>query len=169
MAHPVHEVENQMAQPRCEASATFRSRPRRARASGFSAIEMVVAIGLSLAVSAIAVPSGSKLFRQYQFGSAINRLASDMARARIQAVAQNRFVRVRFLDQTTYTFERSTDGVTFSQYGGQIKLPPSVTASGGGPTFDRSGLPAAVTTMSLTDGSVSKGVRVNVVGSVSIL
>jgi prepilin-type N-terminal cleavage/methylation domain-containing protein len=136
---------------------------------GFTMVEIMVSIGLAASLSLVAIPKMSALFGEYQLASAVSQISADIGRARVQAVAQNRVVRLRLLDSDTYVIERSRDGVNFETYGAVVQLPAPVRAGEGeGPTFNRTGLAQAVSTLTLTDGSNSKTVRTNLVGGVSI-
>lgn len=133
-------------------------------------MELLVVIGIAATMSLIAAPKLSNLYRQYQLASALNQLGADIGRARTTAVAQGRFVRVRLSSSNGYVIERSSNGVLYTQIGGTIKLPSPVVIpySAGSPTFNRSGMSTAITLIPLSNGIITRNVRTNRVGRVSI-
>ena len=140
------------------------------RQKGFTLIEMMVGIGVMLIVSAIATPVASTIFNQYEFTSTIEQLAYEVARTRMQAVAQNVSMRVR-ITSTVYVRERSTDNVTWVQVDEPVALPDGITAaagSAGSPSFNRNGLAAASTEITVTRGSKHRTVHVSMIGRVTV-
>ena len=142
------------------------------RQRGFTLIEMLVAIGLMLVVSAIATPVASTIFNRYEFTSAVEQLAFEISRARMQAVGQNGNVRIRM---TTGGYVRETDlnnTNNWSQEGAAVTLPDGITMSAGTtgtPQFNRNGIATATTSITLTRSGQQKLVRTSVVGRVTIL
>jgi Tfp pilus assembly protein FimT len=141
------------------------------RCAGFSLVEVLTGIGLTAVISFVAVPNASQFLGEYRLMSAANQLSFEIARARMQAVGQNVFVRVRMLDAGQYVRERSTDNVTFTQDGPVFRLPAGVTATtaeGGAPRFNRSGIANAASSITLSNELGYKTVRTNILGRVAI-
>jgi Tfp pilus assembly protein FimT len=132
-------------------------------------MELLVGVGMLSVVTAAAVPVTGDILGMYQLRASTDQLAFEISRARMQAIAQNVFVRVR-IDERGYVRERSTDGVSFVADDAVVSLPVGMKASvsgGGSPTFSRSGLAPTSTTITLAKGSASKTIWVNIVGRVN--
>lgn len=133
--------------------------------TGFSVVEGVVALCIAAILCAIAVPSMSGYARNYRLIGTANQIAFDIARARMQAIGQNVFIRIRFEDPAHYVRERSTDGVTYNADDVSVALPSPITASEAPAiTFARNGIAAAATTIVVTDGHHRKRIDTNVLG-----
>jgi len=143
---------------------------RRIGTSGFSLIQMMVAMVMASVLGATAVPVTGQYLRLYRLSTASDQVAFDLARARMQAVAQSVFVRLRFPDSTHYVRERSPDNVTFAADGPVLALPNGVSASGATTiTFQRNGMIPSSVSLTLSNGTSSKTVRTNVLGRVTTL
>jgi hypothetical protein len=131
--------------------------------------EVLVSIGLAASLSLVAVPRMSSLYGEYQLACVVGRISADIGRARVQAVAQNRIVRLRVLGPDGYVIERSTDGINFEAYGATVEIPePVMVDSGEGPTFKRTGLAIGVSVLTVTNGRNSSTVRTSLVGGVTV-
>lgn len=130
----------------------------------------MVGVGLLSVVSAVAVPVTGDLLGMYQLRTSTDQLGFEISRARMQAIAQNVFVRLR-IDGNQYVRERSSDGVSFVADDAAVTLPSGLTVTvsvGGSPMFNRSGLTPTATTITIAKGNQSKTIQVNVVGRVSM-
>ena len=138
---------------------------------GFSLIEMLSVMAVMSVVALIAVPKAADFTGQYQLLAATDQLAFEITRARMQAVGQNAFVRIR-LTEEGYVRERSTDGgITYVNDDVPVELPSGIEATagdGGTPSFNRNGLAPAATTITLMRGSTKKMIRTNVLGRVTV-
>ena len=137
---------------------------------GFSLIELLVGLGLMATFALIATPVLSAFTGHYQLQAASEQLAFEIARARMQAIGQNVFTRVR-VTGSQYVRERSTDGATYVADDVMVDLPLGVTATagvGGSPSFNRSGLAPATTTVTLQSDHGMRTVRTNVLGRVTL-
>ncbi len=130
--------------PTLRTRVTMPDRVRWARctsARGFTLAELITALALALVVGAVSTPVASRLYRQYAFQNATRQLGFEVTRARMQAIGQNAFVRIRFIGSNSYVRERSTDGVSFTQEGPAVTLPSSTTGYAiGSVSFNRQGL-----------------------------
>ncbi len=138
--------------------------------SGFSLTELLVAIGLMTIVSAVALPSASEFLTQYQLQSASDQLAVEISRARMQAVGQNLFVRIR-VEEDGYVRERSNDGTTYIADDVYMALPAGVTIgtdATGSPSFNRNGLAPIATTITVSNECGQKVIHTNILGRVTI-
>ncbi len=66
------------------------------RSSGFSLIELLLALGLGMAVTAAALPSAARMLDAYRLEAAARGVAGDLELARMLAVTRNSQVAVRF-------------------------------------------------------------------------
>lgn len=129
----------------------------------------MVSMSILSLVAYSALPSGGKLLKKYALGSAVEQVASEAAKARMQAVGQNKFMRLRFFEDSTYALEQSTNGTTYTQIGTKQKLPKGIQVTATqSPTFNRRGLAAVPTTISVSDGQQVKSVRVDLLGQAKI-
>jgi prepilin-type N-terminal cleavage/methylation domain-containing protein len=140
------------------------------RQRGYSLVEVLAGIGILGIVSTMTMPVVSTFMSQYQLRSAADQLAFEIGRARMQAVAQRVFVRVR-VERDGWVRERSTDGVTYVADNAVVGLPNGITAivsEGGSPTFNRAGLAQSSTTITLGNTHASKTITTNVIGNVDV-
>ena len=137
---------------------------------GFSLVELVVVLEFGAILGLIAVPNVGALAAKYQLMSASNQLGFEIARARMQAVGQNRFARIKMQSATQYARETSTDGNTWSNRV-TTNLPRGVTAAptSGEVRFDRRGFATINNSIALSN-SIQQGktVATTLVGQVSI-
>ena len=144
---------------------------RLSTSSGFSVAELVAVIGLCSVLSAALVPVASTIVGHHRLQAATRQLGFEIARARMQAVGQNAFVRIRLVDGGEYVRERSSDGVTFVADGLPIALPSGQAVSVGEtgmPTFNRQGLAASSTTLVVSGPAGRRTLSVSVLGRVKV-
>ena len=133
-------------------------------------MQLIITLQLAGIAALIAAPSVRTFSAQYQLSSASNQLGFDIVRARMQAVGQNQFVRIRMLSGVQYVRETSTNGSTWSN---QVtkNLPSGVTAT---PTsaqvqFDKRGFATVNNSVTLSNslGRV-KTVATSIIGRVTV-
>lgn len=137
--------------------------------SGFSILEIFVSIVLMLVVGAFAVPALSEYNQQFQLRSAMDRMSAEIGRARMQAMSQSAFVRVRFADGY-FIRERSLDGIDYEAVGSPFALPAGVDASIDGNaniTFDSTGISASPSVITFEAHGTSKSLYTNILGRVT--
>jgi Tfp pilus assembly protein FimT len=137
---------------------------------GFSLVELVVALEFGAILGLMAVPNVGALVAKYQLMGASNQLGFDIARARMQAVGQNRFARIKMQSATQYVRETSTDGTTWSNRV-TTNLPAGITATptSGEVRFDRRGFATINNPIALSNNiEQAKTVTTTLVGHVSI-
>ncbi len=131
-------------------------------------LDLLVALGLTLVVSAMAAPTASKIVSNYQLRAATDQLAMEIGKARIRAVGQGVFSRVR-ITEGGYVVETSEDGSTYTIVDGPFDLQEgwSISVEGNHPTFSRTGLTAAPASISVGGNSLYRTLHVNVLGRVT--
>jgi type II secretory pathway pseudopilin PulG len=140
------------------------------RQRGFTLMEMLVGVSTMMVLGLIATPAATTYFQRYQLTAATEQLAFEIHRARMQAVGQNRFVRIR-VSAGEYVREESTNGITYVASDAPVDLPPGLDISAGdagGPRFNRNGLATGTTYITISRGDDQKVVRTNLVGRVTI-
>lgn len=139
--------------------------------SGFSVIEIFVSIVLLLVVAAVAAPALSDYNQHFQLHSTVDRLGTEIGRARMQAMAQSAFVRLRIEDGFLIR-ERSLDGMAYEEVGAAIALPRGVNATisgtAGNITFDSTGVSASPSLITLQGFGSSKMLYTNILGRVNV-
>jgi len=138
--------------------------------AGYSMLTVLLSLQMTIVVALIAVPKLGTYRALYQLTSTSNQLGFEITRARMQAVGQNKNVRItvngtQFTRQTTSSGETWTTELTTT-------LPSGMTAypSGGKIQFDKRGMAAANSTIYLVN-SVQRWtvITTNVLGRVSIV
>ncbi|GIW45054.1 MAG: hypothetical protein KatS3mg077_2336 [Candidatus Binatia bacterium] len=148
-------------------------------ARGFSLVELVTALGVAAVVAAVSLPQLSAYAAQYRLSSGANQLAVDLARARMKAVGENRYVRVQFGTQSfgsvaqgsVYRLSTSSDGVNFTQDGPAVSLPRGVAfyAFPQQVDFNRQGLAnTPVTLWTYNDAYQWRVISMNSIGRVTV-
>ena len=138
------------------------------RQAGYSVAELVTAIALSTALAGSVAPVASSILNQYRLANATRQLGFEVARARMEAIGQNVYVRITLVGTTQYKRERSTDsGATWSDDGVAVALPTGFTVAAGTtgtPRFDRQGLAQAATTLTVNGPRGQQTLSVNILG-----
>jgi type IV fimbrial biogenesis protein FimT len=139
------------------------------RQNGFTLIEMLITVAVMLVATAIAVPSAVRLLAVYQLNSAANDVAFEISRAKMQAVAQNKFVRLTVKDSATLCRQTaSSSSGSWTDVTGFVRLPRNTSASGTGPTFGRNGLATSSGVIEVRNGAGAKVVAYNILGRVTV-
>jgi prepilin-type N-terminal cleavage/methylation domain len=129
---------------------------------GFTMIELIVTLAVLAILVAIAIPTYNGLMPRYRLNGAARQVATDLMKARMQAVKLSTNVTVTFTT-TGYTISGGSYSETFniqSQYPG-VSIPTT-----GGPQFHPRGTAASTFTVTLTNSSGSKDIEVNIAGRV---
>jgi len=148
------------------------------RQSGFTLIEMMVVIGIFAIVSAIAIPNFISWLPGMRLNGAARQVMGDLMAARMNAVKQNNRFRVFFNSPGTnqYQILDDDDNNNSADTGEAITTPPKniqtnyhdVTfSSTTNPIFYPRGT-AYGTTVTVTNSSGSKDVKVAITGRVKI-
>jgi prepilin-type N-terminal cleavage/methylation domain-containing protein len=137
---------------------------------GFTVLEMLVSMALVGIVLAIASPAITELRNQYQLDGFSRQVAMQVSKARMQAIAQNRTVRLRTATLESYVIEASEDGLTFTPMSDPIFVPDGLLlfhGSTGAPAFNRQGMAPAVTKLYVYNGRDLKIIETTRLGRVS--
>jgi prepilin-type N-terminal cleavage/methylation domain-containing protein len=139
--------------------------------SGFTMMELMVVIGITAILSAIAIPSYIKWLPKHRVGSAARTVMSAMEFARSNAIKRNMLVQV--------DFDWGNDSLTVVNSGGNIlrtrRLPGDVDLDDGGlgspVTFNGHGFssdPGQVTVENTKDATISRTIMLTLGGNASI-
>jgi Tfp pilus assembly protein FimT len=138
---------------------------------GFTIGELIAVVGLCGLLSAAMVPVASVIVGHHRLQAATRQLSFEVSRARMQAVGQNVFVRIRLIGTDQYVRERSADGVAFVADGLPLSLPTGqqVTAGETGtPVFNRQGLAPASTSLFVSGPAGQHTLSISVLGRVTV-
>jgi prepilin-type N-terminal cleavage/methylation domain-containing protein len=141
------------------------------RNSGFTLSEIVVALSIAGVVASLAMPASGKLLDRYRLSSAVSQIKMEIGRARMQAIGQNRYVRV-MKTSAGLVREVSPNGTSYTQDGGAVSLPKGVTlqfGDAGGPKFNRQGMSTTISYMVINNTQGFKILWVNRLGRVQVL
>ena len=134
------------------------------RVSGFTVLELMVAIGIAMVVLGIAVPSLLTWLPTLRLSSAARQVATDLQVARMKAISQNTSFTISFVtSDATYTYGSDSRNLAQEYPGITIS---SVSPSN--PVFSSRGTASAAVTITLSNGSAQKLVCVKTVGRVNI-
>jgi prepilin-type N-terminal cleavage/methylation domain-containing protein len=142
---------------------------------GFSVSEMLTVVAVTALLAGIAAPKLSSLSERYRLSSAVQEMAFDIGRARMQAIGENVYTRVRMGNTSrggVYWIEKSEDGVSYAIDGPFNFLPKGVafsTMPSVIPSFNRLGLMPATSSMLLHNTrSEQKLIRVTTIGKITV-
>lgn len=138
---------------------------------GYTATELIVALAIWAAIAGAAAPAASGIFKQHQLATTARSIGFEIVRTRMQAVGQNRYMRIVLLGNAQYQRQSSEDGVTYVADGEVVTLPTGFTVSAGTtgtPRFDRQGLGTASTIITVNSPRGQQLVTTTILGGVNI-
>jgi prepilin-type N-terminal cleavage/methylation domain-containing protein len=144
-----------------------------AKQTGFTLIEMMAVIGVIAVLLAVALPNLLAILNGLRLSDGTRQLASELQLARMKAISQHAKYRISFgsYPATTYSLEKH-DGTAFALEFGPVALPEGVTVTTVSPSvseFQSGGTVNTTSTITLSNGSASKQIEVNLIGRVKIL
>jgi prepilin-type N-terminal cleavage/methylation domain-containing protein len=134
---------------------------------GFTLAEVLVAMGVFAILAAIAVPNFTAQLPTYRLNGAARQVFADLMWARAKAVEENTAVGVDFPTAATYRILGGTVNITKNiqvNYSG-VTLSKS---TGPDPAFSSRGTAGGETTITVSNGSETRTVRVKATGVTSI-
>ena len=135
------------------------------RISGFTVLELMVAVGIAMVVLGIAVPSLLTWLPTLRLSSAARQVATDLQVARMKAISQNTANTVTFIQAAgTYTFTLGTD----SRDVGQLYPGITISSVSANPVFTPRGSASTTGTITLSNGTATKSIVVSTVGRVTL-
>lgn len=138
--------------------------------AGFSLLELFVSISLLIVFAGIAAPALSEYNSQFQLQSTTDRIRTEIGRSRMQAMAQNRFIRMRFDDYGNLVREESPDGMTYNVIGSPIGLPTGIVANFSNVSslvFDSAGVATTTSTITVERAGTTHTLYTNILGRVT--
>ncbi len=97
--------------------------------SGFTLMEMMIAIAIFATLSAVAAPSAISWLRNSQFNSAVRNVKSTMENMRMHAVKSNSPAIVRFNGDNTFETQKSVWGTAEASVSHVLSSGVSVTSN----------------------------------------
>lgn len=152
-------------QPKLEASI-MKLRKHGQDDSGFTLLELLVAISIAAALMAIAVPGFLSWLPTLRLSSAARQVATDLQVARMKAISQNSSNTVSFnTTDGTYSFSLGADSRNLNELYPGTSI---ISVSPSNPVFYSRGTANAGITITLSNGGTQKVVCVKPVGRVNI-
>ena len=140
---------------------------------GFTMIELIVTLVVLGILVAIAIPTYNGLMPRYRLNGATRQVATDLMKARMQAVKLSTNVNVTFNSTTdSYTISNTSSGGSYSEtFNIKTHYSGVELASSGNPVFHPRGTltNASTVTVTLTNSSGTKQIEVNIAGRVKQL
>ncbi len=157
---------------RSQASKMMSNRKEARGNGGFTILELIVVIGLTGVVMGLSSPALTAIRGHYQLDGASRQMAMEISKARMQAIAQNRTIRLRLASGNSYVFESSEDGTSYEQLGEVIPLPDGISVmngSSGVPRFNRQGITPSTTSIIVIGSAGHKTITTSKLGRVNRL
>lgn len=144
--------------------------------SGFTLVEMMLAIAVAAALAAIAIPAFMSLLPGMRLNGAARQVMGDLMDARMEAVKQNNQFKVFFLNNHEYKIldDNDNDGVddggaeTSRTIDIQDNYSDVTLSDTGDPIFSPKGTATSLSTITVQNTSGSKSVSVSIAGRVKI-
>jgi type IV fimbrial biogenesis protein FimT len=149
---------------------------RRGDEHGFTVVDLVIGVAVIAILAAVAVPNLQPLMAKYRLNGAAREVMGDLMAARMKAVSRHRMVKVFFTASQQYQIcdDANGDGTVDNCEGSaQVR---ALQANYGGvsvsattdPTFTAKGTASGTSTITLTNTSGAKTVKVSIPGQVTI-
>ena len=136
---------------------------------GYSLMDIVATLAFMAIILTMGTPQATRLVERYQVRGVTSQIGMELVRARMQAIAQNRSVRVSFADAGHYTVERSRDNGQFGVVVDAVTLPEGVVIESETQsiTFDREGMTEEGVTLRVQRGDSRRTLSMNSIGRIS--
>jgi Tfp pilus assembly protein FimT len=129
-------------------------------------MDILGGLALSGLVISIAMPGASSLLERYQVRGATSQISFELVRARMQAISQNRSVRIRFPGNGRYIVERTNAEGSFSKVISSSSLPSGIDVSAefSSVIFDREGVANQNVVITIGKGEAHRTISMNSIG-----
>ena len=136
---------------------------------GFSVLDVVAGVAIAAIMLTMTAPALTKILSQYRLRGAASQVTFELARVRMQAIAQSRDVRIRFTGDEHYVVERSDDNGSFSNEVASVQLPTGVTVAAETTTFtfNREGMSDDDVVITLQNDNGQRTLSMNTIGRIS--
>ncbi len=133
---------------------------------GFTVLDIIAGLALSGLLVSIAAPSASSLLERYQVRGATSQVSFELVRARMQAIAQNRSIRISFGEGGGYVVERTNDQGVFDSVVAAATMPEGVVISAefSSVTFDREGVASEPISITIGKDELHRTISMNSIG-----
>jgi len=137
---------------------------------GYTLLQLLLALELSTVVAVVGAPNVFGAYANYQVKSLSGQLGFDIVRARMEAIGQNRYVRIRILSSTQYVREVSSDGSTWTKEATRT-MPNGVTLGWATAEvrFDKRGFGTVTNLMWVISGTRYKFIWTSVIGTITLI
>jgi Tfp pilus assembly protein FimT len=123
----------------------------RGRCAGFTIFETLIAMGVMLVMTTIALPRLVNATEEYRLTSVAREVSGQLANARIRAITGNADYRISVTGDDTYELQESVAGTWTTRE--SYEMPPGflIGANGAAIAFHRRGNATPVATLSVTN------------------
>jgi Tfp pilus assembly protein FimT len=142
---------------------------------GFSLLELLIVLGLTVALTGVALLNGPRLLAGWRLAAAARQIVMDLKLARARAILTSATHRLRFLTgDATYRHERQRSSGTYEAIAPATALPSTIaiascTAAGAGISFRPRGHAGAFGTVTLRNPyGEQRAVIVDIVGRIRV-
>jgi len=137
---------------------------------GYTLLQLLLALELSTVVAVVGAPNVFEFYATYQLKSLSGQLGFDIVRARMEAIGQNKYVRIKILSGTQYVRQVSSDGNTWTTEATRT-MPTGVTLGWATAEvrFDKRGFGTVTNLMWVISGGHWKFIWTSVIGTITLL
>ena len=134
---------------------------------GYTLLQLLLALEFGTVVAAVGAPKVFDAYAFYQLKATANQVGFDIARARMEAIGQNKYVRIQ-MQSSQYLRQVSNDGSTWTTETTRT-LPNNVSAySNSEVRFDRRGFATVNNWMLLMGGGRYRWIFTSLIGRSTI-